>query len=230
MSLPDNIRSLFGAIPGAPRGSTIGAMAGPGFITGAEANQTHAQAGTRAGGWAEGIGSNATAVSSLAGIASALGMLAVPRLWLSHCIQNILSSCLPTYAAMNTTCRTDLPLAALLHQWHFTKALTSASHQEEFDTLVSQTKAHCRGNLCCSCTGALERQLLEVLQEPRAAAAVSAAAGAEAGQQAQGGEAAAAPVQPAGQDQAEPAERRYCPPDFCCQYLFGLILVVLAVS
>ena len=77
MSLPDNIRSLFGAIPGAmPRGSAISAMAGPGFITGAEANQTHAQAGTRAGGWAEGVGSNATAVSSLAGTVHALGILA----------------------------------------------------------------------------------------------------------------------------------------------------------
>lgn len=73
MSLPDNIRSLFGAIPGAmPRGSAMSAMAGPGFITGAEANQTHAQAGTRAGGWAEGMGSNANAVSNLAGIFSHL--------------------------------------------------------------------------------------------------------------------------------------------------------------
>lgn len=72
MSLPDNIRSLFGAIPGAmPRGGAIDAMAGPGFITGAEANQTHAQAGTRAGGWAEGVGSSATAVNSLAGIFAA---------------------------------------------------------------------------------------------------------------------------------------------------------------
>ena len=69
MSLPDNIRSLFGTIPGAmSRGSAISAMAGPGFITGAEANQTHAQAGTRAGGWAEGMGSNANAVNGLAGI------------------------------------------------------------------------------------------------------------------------------------------------------------------
>lgn len=65
MSLPDNIRTLFSAAPGAmPRGS---ALAGPGFVSGAEANQTHAQAGTRAGGWAEGVGSNATAVSGLAG-------------------------------------------------------------------------------------------------------------------------------------------------------------------
>ena len=69
MSLPDNIRSLFGAIPGAmQRGSAISSMAGPGFITGAEANQTHAQAGTRAGGWAEGMSSNANAVNGLAGI------------------------------------------------------------------------------------------------------------------------------------------------------------------
>ena len=75
MSLPDNIRSLFGAIPGAmPRGSAISSMAGPGFITGAEANQTHAQAGTRAGGWAEGVGSNATDVNTLAGN----GLLPVP--------------------------------------------------------------------------------------------------------------------------------------------------------
>lgn len=67
MSLPDNIRTLFSAAPGAmPRGS---ALAGPGFVSGAEANQTHAQAGTRAGGWAEGVGSSATAVSGLAGTA-----------------------------------------------------------------------------------------------------------------------------------------------------------------
>lgn len=37
------------------------------FTTGAELAQAHAQAGTRAGGWAEGVGSSATAVSSLAG-------------------------------------------------------------------------------------------------------------------------------------------------------------------
>ena len=66
MSLPDNIRTLFAAPGAVPRGS-----AGPGFVSGAEANQTHAQAGTRAGGWAEGVGSNATAVSGLAGIAPA---------------------------------------------------------------------------------------------------------------------------------------------------------------
>lgn len=63
MALPDNIRSLFGGAPGAvPRGT------GSGF-SGAEATQTHAQAGTRAGGWAEGMGSNANAVNGLAGTA-----------------------------------------------------------------------------------------------------------------------------------------------------------------
>jgi len=48
------------------RGGAIGPLPG-GFQTAAEMGQTHAQAGTRAGGWAEGVGSNATAVSSLAG-------------------------------------------------------------------------------------------------------------------------------------------------------------------
>jgi len=69
LAFPDNIRSLFGAIPGGmARGRAIGAVGGPAFTTAAEANQTHAQAGTRAGGWAEGVGSSATAVNSLAGI------------------------------------------------------------------------------------------------------------------------------------------------------------------
>ena len=45
----------------------IGAVGGPGFTTAAEANQTHAQAGTRAGGWADGVASSATAVNNLAG-------------------------------------------------------------------------------------------------------------------------------------------------------------------
>ncbi|KAL0033594.1 hypothetical protein WJX79_006288 [Trebouxia sp. C0005] len=68
LAFPDNIRSLFGAIPGGAmaRGGGIGPLPG-GFQTAAEMGQTHAQAGTRAGGWAEGVGSNATAVSSLAG-------------------------------------------------------------------------------------------------------------------------------------------------------------------
>jgi len=68
LAFPDNIRSLFGAIPGGAmaRGGAIGPLPG-GFQTAAEMGQTHAQAGTRAGGWAEGVGSNATAVSSLAG-------------------------------------------------------------------------------------------------------------------------------------------------------------------
>lgn len=48
------------------RGGAIGPLPG-GFQTAGEMGQTHAQAGTRAGGWAEGVGSNATAVSSLAG-------------------------------------------------------------------------------------------------------------------------------------------------------------------
>ena len=48
------------------RGGPIGPLPG-GFQTAAEMGQTHAQAGTRAGGWAEGVGSNATAVSSLTG-------------------------------------------------------------------------------------------------------------------------------------------------------------------
>ena len=41
---------------------------GAAFATGAELAQAHAQAGTRAGGWAEGVGSSATAVNSLAGL------------------------------------------------------------------------------------------------------------------------------------------------------------------
>lgn len=69
LAFPDNIRSLFGALPGGAmaRGGSVGALPGASWQTAAEVNQAHAQAGTRAGGWAEGVGSNATAVSSLAG-------------------------------------------------------------------------------------------------------------------------------------------------------------------
>ena len=58
-------------MPGGARGAAMGtSLPFPSFTTAADANQTHAQAGTRAGGWAEGVGSSATAVNSLAGICS----------------------------------------------------------------------------------------------------------------------------------------------------------------
>lgn len=59
-------------------------------------------------------------------------------------------------------------------------------------------------------TGVLERQLLDVLQQPRAAAAAPSAAADEAGQQPQGAGADAAPAQAAGQDQGQVTEQRYC--------------------
>lgn len=61
-------------------------------------------------------------------------------------------------------------------------------------------------------TGALERQLLDVLQQPRAPAAPSTAV--EPGQQPEGAgagaNAAPAPSQATGQDQDQPAGLRYC--------------------
>ena len=90
LAFPDNIRSLFGAIPGGGlgRGATISGVAGPGFTTGADlANQTHAQAGTRAGGWAEGMASSATAVSSLAGTAPLLLFVKLHQLAGIACMQ-----------------------------------------------------------------------------------------------------------------------------------------------
>lgn len=131
MSLPDNIRSLFGAIPGAmPRGSAISAMAGPGFITGAEANQSHAQAGTRAGGWAEGMGSNANAVNGLAGTA----------LVCEPCVPNSISTrCLGTVLPVTAMCevaccslqRLTQSLAlqcTTLVEFHITSTLWAAQH------------------------------------------------------------------------------------------------------
>lgn len=72
LPFPEDLRHLFGDFGGlGGRGPARGAVAGglgrAAFTTGAELAQAHAQAGQRAGGWAEGVGSSATAVNTLAG-------------------------------------------------------------------------------------------------------------------------------------------------------------------
>lgn len=68
LPFPEDLRHLFGDLSGlSGRGAGFGRPAA-GFTMGTELAQAHAQAGTRAGGWAEGVGSSATAVNSLAGL------------------------------------------------------------------------------------------------------------------------------------------------------------------
>lgn len=74
LPFPEDLRHLFGdfsalsarGMPPGPRGGMH--LAAAAFTSGADLAQAHAQAGTRAGGWAEGVGSSASAVNSLAGV------------------------------------------------------------------------------------------------------------------------------------------------------------------
>lgn len=87
-------------------------MAGAAFTTSAELAQAHAQAGTRAGGWAEGIGSSATAVNSLAGVLKAFVILPMTISFFNLSSQVCLMACRQFVHSL-VSARQDLSLLSL---------------------------------------------------------------------------------------------------------------------
>ena len=109
LPFPEDLRHLFGDLSGlSGRAAGFGRPAA-GFTMGTELAQAHAQAGTRAGGWAEGVGSSATAVNSLAG---SWTILATHTYQLTHAEQRKFPVCQPDDMPLRNSCfRMTLPSA-----------------------------------------------------------------------------------------------------------------------